>query len=849
MSDKDVKKVKSVCYMCQTADTGIIGHVKDGVLVKVEGDPECTPTFGRQCVKGLSAPLVPYNPNRVLKPLKRTNPERGIGIDPKWQEISWEEAYEIIVPKLKECREKNPLGLMLNFFDYPTYHFATPWGIGFGGQLYFGAATWCGWYHNTAYQYHLSFFREADYEHTNYILLWGAQAGHIVDALPVHSAKEMADARARGAKVVVIDPMMTPAAALADEWIPIRPGTDLALGLCFWNLLINEFELYDADFMKAKTNGPYLVGPDELYVRDPETNKPLIWDTAAGKARPFNEVAPADSALFGEYEVNGVKARPAFSLLAEHLKQYSPEYVSPITTVPVDTIRRVCRDFGEAAQVGSTIKIKGVELPHRPAVCLSGRGPTAHRHSMHAVFCLEGLNAIIGNLNVPGGTLGFAPYYKKRWGVTEDVDGFALSCNSTYFHFGAMDTYPAREPKKPGWYTLLDLCPVATYSDNFYPMMLALPPEERKKFGLDYDIDVFIATHSNPAVYISPHEMTEALKNVKFFLYFATEMNESAELADVVLPNSHWTERYDPIANPPFKFEAVGDHEWYWFFRRPMIDPPPGVQHWCDTMIELADRAGFLPDVNMLYNILNELNDSPQQLELDKRYSYVEMCDAVLQNRYGVSVDWYEKNQTQVFTEPKDIEEAFPGPFVPGRYHVYFEYWKRVKPDLDKVVADLGIQDVWDTDGYTPLLTWKPCPAFEPKNGYDLFAINYKVACHTFSHSYTNPLELEIGHTYPWIYRVPIHTSTAAKHGIKDGDKIWIESEFGYRVEGTAHITEGIHPECVGTSGFGGRLTRGAKTGRKVSPNWNTLVGQRLDLMDKMNSSLDGCVRVKIYKA
>ena len=51
------------------------------------------------------------------------------------------------------------------------------------------------------------------------------------------------------------------------------------------------------------------------------------------------------------------------------------------------------------------------------------------------------------------------------------------------------------------------------------------------------------------------------------------------------------------------------------------------------------------------------------------------------------------------------------------------------------------------------------------------------------------------------------------------------------------------------TSGFGGRLTRGAKTGRKVSPDWNTLVGQRLDLMDKMNSSLDGCVRVKIYKA
>ncbi|MCL5736538.1 MAG: molybdopterin-dependent oxidoreductase [Actinobacteria bacterium] len=851
MNDAGITHVKSVCNMCQCADTGIIGHVKDGVLVKVEGDPECTPTFGRQCVKGLSAPFVPYNANRVLKPRKRTNPEKGVGVDPKWQEITWEEAFDIIVPELKRVREQNPLGLMFNFFDYPTYQFAVPWAIGFGGQLYFGGATWCGWYHNTAYQYHLSFFREADYANTNYILLWGAQAGHIVDALPVHSAKSMADARARGAKVVVIDPVMTPAASLADEWVPIRPGTDSALALCFWNLLINEYELYDVDFIKGKTNGPYLIGPDELYVRDPETNKPLIWDATAGTAKPFNEVKVADTALDGEYEFNGVTVRPAFSLMKEHLKTYSPEYVSPITTVPVDTIRRVCRDFGEAARIGSTIRIQGEELPWRPAVLLSGRGPTNHRHSQHGVFAIEGLNALIGNLNMPGGTLGFSTNYERRWGCTEDADGIALSPNSTYWHFGAMDTYPAREPKKPAWYTLFDLCPVATYSDNFFPMMQALPEEERKRFGLDYDVEFFIVTHSNPTIaYVSPHEMAEAYRKIKFTLVFATELNETVEMADVVLPNAHWTERHDPMANPPFKFEAVGEHDWYWFYRRPMIDPPhPDIKHWCDTMIELADRAGFLNDVNMLYNILNELNGSEQQLDLDKRYSWVEMCDAVMQNRYGVSVDWYEQNQTQVFTQEKSLQEAFPGPFVPGRYNIYFEYWKRVRPDLERVVQELGIDDVWDLDDYTGLLDWKPCPSYEPKDGHDLFAVNYKVACHTFSHSYLNPLQLEIGHTYPWIYGLPIHTRTAAERGIKDGDEVWVESEFGYRVKAKAHVTEGIHPEVVGTAGFGGRLTHGEKKGRLVGPNWNSLISTKLDRMDKMNSSLDACVRVKVYKA
>ncbi|HOO40294.1 MAG TPA: molybdopterin dinucleotide binding domain-containing protein, partial [Syntrophales bacterium] len=90
----------------------------------------------------------------------------------------------------------------------------------------------------------------------------------------------------------------------------------------------------------------------------------------------------------------------------------------------------------------------------------------------------------------------------------------------------------------------------------------------------------------------------------------------------------------------------------------------------------------------------------------------------------------------------------------------------------------------------------------------------------------------------------------AGYHGvINDGEKIWIESEYGYRVEGKAHVTEGIHRDCIGMSGVGGRLAYGEPVGRKEGPSWNVLFGQHLDNMDKMNSSLDSAIRVKIYKA
>ena len=85
------------CYcMC-----GVKVRRQDGVVTQVEGNPDAPTGRGHICVKGLASPQLLYDPYRVNHPLKRINPEKGLGIDPKWERISWEEALDTIVQKLK----------------------------------------------------------------------------------------------------------------------------------------------------------------------------------------------------------------------------------------------------------------------------------------------------------------------------------------------------------------------------------------------------------------------------------------------------------------------------------------------------------------------------------------------------------------------------------------------------------------------------------------------------------------------------------------------------------------------------------------------------------------------------
>ena len=112
--------VPTACDMCYNV-CSIRVHRVNGVAVKIEGIPEAPPNYGKTCAKGNAGLMNLYNANRVTSPFVRTNPQKGIGVDPKWKQISWDEAMILFVEKLRAARLKDPRSLVAATFDRSSY--------------------------------------------------------------------------------------------------------------------------------------------------------------------------------------------------------------------------------------------------------------------------------------------------------------------------------------------------------------------------------------------------------------------------------------------------------------------------------------------------------------------------------------------------------------------------------------------------------------------------------------------------------------------------------------------------------------------------------------------------------
>ena len=129
---------------------------------------------------------------------------------------------------------------------------------------------------------------------------------------------------------------------------------------------------------------------------DKETGKPLVWDTGESKAKVFDNAGIIDWAIEGKFQANDLECQPSFQLVKHHLKQYTAEMASRISSVPAETIRRIATEYAQAAQVGSTIIIDGHQLPLRPVSSVTFRGAEAHENSAHTVLAFLLLNQIVG---------------------------------------------------------------------------------------------------------------------------------------------------------------------------------------------------------------------------------------------------------------------------------------------------------------------------------------------------------------------------------------------------------------------------------------------------------------------
>jgi anaerobic selenocysteine-containing dehydrogenase len=354
------KVVRTACPIMCSRICGILAHVQDGVLVRVEPAGLPGEKTHRICAMGLCLPKLVYHPDRLKYPMKRLG-ERGEG---KWQRISWDEALETIRSRLKEVAERHGADsvawtvIPMAALQTAYMRLASTWG-----------GTWVS------------------------IIGYGDSAGPCGDTVSYGTRPEgflgIRDAKERGARVVVIDPRFTPTAAKADEWIPIRPGTDAALALGMIDAIISQ-GLEDKSFIINYTVGPFLVRADNgLFLRgkDITSVEPggsyIVWDSSANKPRAHDSpgVAPA---LKGSYTIEGIECKPAFQLLAELTEQYPVEKTSEITEVAPETIRKLALDY---------VRLK-------PVNSYRGMGPQRTFHGHLFFRAVTALAAITGNVTL-----------------------------------------------------------------------------------------------------------------------------------------------------------------------------------------------------------------------------------------------------------------------------------------------------------------------------------------------------------------------------------------------------------------------------------------------------------------
>ncbi|TIX45003.1 MAG: formate dehydrogenase, partial [Mesorhizobium sp.] len=606
---------KTTCYMC-ACRCGIDVHIKDGKVRYINGNKDHPVNRGVLCGKGSAGIMQHYSPARLKKPLLRTGP-RGSG---EFREIDWEEALSIATERLSNIRRTDPKKLAFFTGRDQSQSLTGWWASQFGTPNFAAHGGFCSVNMAAGGLYTIggSFweFGEPDWDNTKYFMLFGVAEDHDSNPIKIGLGK----LKARGAKVVSINPCRTGYNAIADDWIGIRPGTD---GLFVFALIHELLEAgrVDLDYLLRYTNAHILVvqepgaADDGLFMRDDGGN-PLAWDRVA-KIPVSASDADAKPALTGSVLVDGRRCVPVFQLVADRYldESYSPDAVADRCGISADTIRRI------AAELAHVAFEQQIELPvawtdwaghrhetikGRPVSMHAMRGISAHSNGFHSCRAIHLLQVLLGTVDVPGGFRFKPPYPRsappgpKPAGKTvkpmTPLDGMPLG-----FVCGPEDLLideggkPIRIDKAYSWDA-----PLAAHGLMHTVIRNAWA-------GDPYTIDTLFMYMSNMAWNSSMNTVeTMAMLTdmdasgeykIPFIIYSDAYYSETVPFADLVLPDTTYLERHDCISlldRPISHADGPGDA-----IRHPVVEPDREVRPFQTVLIELGARLslpGFVDD-------------------------------------------------------------------------------------------------------------------------------------------------------------------------------------------------------------------------------------------------------------
>ena len=418
---KSYQIVPTICFNCEAA-CGLLAYVdkEKGEVRKFEGNPLHPGSRGRNCAKGPATINQIKDPERLLYPMKRKGP-RGSG---EWERVSWEEALEDIGGRIRKAIQEERQDEVMYHVGRPGYELDhmdrifKAWGV----DAHNSHTNVCSSSGRFGYQITGGFDRPSpDYANAKAILLISShlESGHYFNP----HAQRIIEGKMKGCKLIVLDPRLSNSAAMADHWLPTRPGSEAAVLLAITRVILEE-GLYDAQFLYDWTNW-------REYLKNKHPDK--------------------NSDSFEDF-IDGMK---------EEYAAFTPNYAEAESGVPAEKILEVARVLGEAGPAVASHTWR--------AACAGNLGGwTVSR-------ALNFLNAITGSWGRPGGTLPngwnkWVPEYwekappQKAWSELTFPDEYPLAQYEMSFllpHFlmegrGKLEVYFSRV-----------LNPVWTFPDGF----------------------------------------------------------------------------------------------------------------------------------------------------------------------------------------------------------------------------------------------------------------------------------------------------------------------------------------------------------------------------------------------
>ncbi|PZQ95625.1 MAG: formate dehydrogenase [Cereibacter sphaeroides] len=599
---------RTTCYMC-ACRCGINVHLKSGKVSYIEGNRDHPVNKGVLCGKGASGIKQITAPSRLRAPLRRVGP-RGSGA---FEEISWEEALTTAVAWMKPLRETAPEKLAFFTGRDQSQSLTGFWAQGFGTPNYAAHGGFCSVNMAAAGIYTIGGafweFGQPDWELTRLFVMFGVAEDHDSNPIKIGLGK----LKARGAKVIGVNPIRTGYNAVADDWFAVTPGADGLLILSLIHCLLEAGKV-DLDYLARWTNAAYLVdeteGPTKgLFVRNAES-QPFVIDRRTGMPASWDAkgVQPDLGAVWQGH-------RTVFQHLAERYlsPDYAPEAVAGRVGVTAQRIRALAAElarvaFDEAIALDrSWVDFRGDEHPQmigRPVSFHAMRGISAHSNGFQTARALHLLQILLGTVEVPGGYRLKPPYPKPveahptphfeakpgkplsgpHLGYVRSPDQLALR----------PDGSPARIDKAFSWEN-----PFSAHG-----MMHMVIPNAHA--GDPYRIDTLLLYMANMAWNSSMNTsaVMEMLTDkgedgeyvIPHIIYADAYASEMVAYSDLILPDTTYMERHDCISlldRPISEPGAAGDA-----IRWPVTEPDRDVRGFQSVLIDLGARLGLPGFVN-----------------------------------------------------------------------------------------------------------------------------------------------------------------------------------------------------------------------------------------------------------